>query len=288
MIWYTNYNNHRKVMVPDMDNMTFLNKYLSAVKLELKDGCLASCRSAWRIEDHIWDYSKFYFVIKGSGHITIDGIEYILSPGDLVLIPSGKPSSCHLTEEKYLLKYWCDFKATVGNISVFDWIKTSYRIKIEDIEEMQNNFHDMLYNKYGNTPTGIVRKNSLMSSIFYTYMEKAMIYDSSMTNEIDFIDVIKYMEENIKEKLTVNELAAVAFMHPKSFVRAFNKAMGKAPITFLNELRIENSKRSLVETEKNISEIASEVGINDEFYFSRFFASHTGVTPLEYRNKFRT
>lgn len=265
-----------------------LSKYLSAVRFELICGYLASCRFSWGIKDDISKYSKFYFVVEGGCIITIEGREYILKPGDFALIPSGKIYSCKLTREKYLLKYWCDFNATVGNISIFDFIPTNYVIKIDDTEKLQEMFHGIFYNKNYYTLAEETRKNSLLSSILYEYMEKGVEHGTEVTNKIDFISVIKYMEENIKEKITINDLASVAYMHPTSFARAFNKAIGKPPIAFLNELRVETAKKSLAETDKHISDIALEVGIDDEFYFSRFFATHTGVSPAEYRNSLRT
>ena len=60
------------------------------------------------------------------------------------------------------------------------------------------------------------------------------------------------------------------------------------PFVILAGLRICIAKRLLVQTERNVNEIAVDVGKENADYFSIFFKNHTGMTPMEYRRKWRS
>jgi AraC-like DNA-binding protein/mannose-6-phosphate isomerase-like protein (cupin superfamily) len=85
--------------------------------------------------------------------------------------------------------------------------------------------------------------------------------------------------------LRLAELSELAGLSPSHFVRAFRAALGTSPIDWLRGARIEQAKRRLRESGDTLKEIASQVGYNDQFYFSRDFKRMTGHSPSEFRGK---
>ena len=69
----------------------------------------------------------------------------------------------------------------------------------------------------------------------------------------------------------------------------FKVLTGRSPSKYLNDLRIRQSQSLLIKTDMSVAEIAMNVGIPDQFYFSRLFRSVTGTSASEYRklNKIR-
>lgn len=97
----------------------------------------------------------------------------------------------------------------------------------------------------------------------------------------------EYIEQNYQEKLTVDELADRVAVSRRSFERRFKQATDNTVIEYLQRVKIEAAKRSFESTRKNISEVMFDVGYSDTKAFRNVFKKITGLTPVEYRNKYR-
>ncbi len=96
---------------------------------------------------------------------------------------------------------------------------------------------------------------------------------------------IQYMQENYTESITVKQLAELAGVTLWQYTPIFQKLTGQRPLDYLTELRINHSKRFLLESTKPLREIARLVGFSDEYYFSRRFRQKTGITPGQYAHQ---
>lgn len=81
----------------------------------------------------------------------------------------------------------------------------------------------------------------------------------------------------------VEDLAKAAGMSVPNFFRCFRRVTGSTPIGFLRRVRINQAKRRLIESRDSIKEVAEQVGYSDQFYFSRDFKHHTGMSPSDFR-----
>lgn len=84
---------------------------------------------------------------------------------------------------------------------------------------------------------------------------------------------------------SVAQLAALANMSEPSFRTAFARATGTSPRRYLEESRMEQAARALVETDRTVTEIAHAVGYDDPYHFSRVFRRVNGVSPRGYRHR---
>ena len=96
--------------------------------------------------------------------------------------------------------------------------------------------------------------------------------------------VIAYIQKNYAQSISLQSLSDICFMSPNYFCRYFKQEIGKTPISFLNEYRIEKACEMLSETEQHISDIALSVGFDNFSYFVRKFREYKGVTPKKYRS----
>jgi AraC-like DNA-binding protein len=81
----------------------------------------------------------------------------------------------------------------------------------------------------------------------------------------------------------VAELAALAHMSEASFRAAFARATGSSPRRYLEERRMAQAARALVETDRTVAEVAQAVGYDDPYHFSRVFRRVHGVSPRGFR-----
>lgn len=96
-------------------------------------------------------------------------------------------------------------------------------------------------------------------------------------------EALSHLERNISNDVNLEELASIAHMSRRSFLRVFQSATGTSPLAWLTGRRINHACSLLRHTDKQITEIAFEVGFNDSNYFTRQFRKTTGLSPRDYR-----
>lgn len=95
-----------------------------------------------------------------------------------------------------------------------------------------------------------------------------------------------FIEKNITEKISVEELAMKVAIGTRHFERRFKKATNNTPIEYIQRVRIEAAKKQLENSSKNVSEVMWEVGYADPKAFRVVFKKITGMSPVEYRGKY--
>lgn len=103
------------------------------------------------------------------------------------------------------------------------------------------------------------------------------------TNEKIAGAVIEYMKENIRKKITVDELCSSLHYNRSYTFREFKRATGKTVMSYFLILKVDKAKKILCETSLPISKIADELGFENPGYFSKTFKKATGYTPSKYR-----
>ena len=97
--------------------------------------------------------------------------------------------------------------------------------------------------------------------------------------------VISYIRENYQHSLTLGELAALAGMNEQYFCRFFKKALGKTPVSYINDFRIRHAATLLRTTELPVTEVCLESGFNNLGHFMKEFKKTTQLTPLQFRKQ---
>ncbi|MBR4462002.1 MAG: helix-turn-helix domain-containing protein [Erysipelotrichaceae bacterium] len=120
-------------------------------------------------------------------------------------------------------------------------------------------------------------------------MELFRIQQDKLRESVDSEDIIvrakKYIDENYRENIDRNDVAAVTFVTPNYLSKLFKNNMNMNLREYINQLRIEEAKRLLLSTSMSVSEIASNVGYYNISYFSTVFHKLVGVSPFDWRNQ---
>lgn len=96
----------------------------------------------------------------------------------------------------------------------------------------------------------------------------------------------EFIETNFRDKITVEELASMFALSKRNLERMFKKATSNTVAEYIQRVKVEAAKMNLEFTRKNINEIMYEVGYLDSKAFRNLFKKITGITPIEYRNKY--
>jgi AraC-like DNA-binding protein len=92
-----------------------------------------------------------------------------------------------------------------------------------------------------------------------------------------------YIHEHYAEPISRTDLARHVAFSDDYLTSCFRRELGLTPIAYLTRYRVSQAKQLLRETDKNVTEIALEVGFSDSSYFSRVFRREVGVSPQAYR-----
>lgn len=95
-----------------------------------------------------------------------------------------------------------------------------------------------------------------------------------------------YIENNLAEKISVEDLSSKFSVGRRNFDRRFVKATGNTPVEYTQRVKIEWAKKAFENTRKTINEVMYEVGYSDVKAFREVFRKITDMSPLEYRNKY--
>jgi transcriptional regulator GlxA family with amidase domain len=96
----------------------------------------------------------------------------------------------------------------------------------------------------------------------------------------------EFIESNYTERTTVEQLAGMLAVGRRSFERRFKKATSNTVNEYIQRVKIEAAKKELESSRKSVYEVMYEVGYNDNKAFRSTFKKITGLSPLEYRNKY--
>lgn len=121
----------------------------------------------------------------------------------------------------------------------------------------------------------------LIFEIFQSIKKQNQNYSISLKIE----KIIKYMHENINNRLTLTELSEMVQLSPTYLSRTFKATTGYSVIGFFNKMKIDKAKELIIEGDKKIKEVAQELRFTDEFYFSRIFKRIEGISPSEFYSK---
>ena len=95
-----------------------------------------------------------------------------------------------------------------------------------------------------------------------------------------------YIESRLHEKLSVEDLSAKFAIGRRNFDRRFIKATGNTPVEYATRVKVESAKKAFESSRKTINEVMYEVGYLDVKAFREVFRKLTGLSPLDYRNKY--
>jgi transcriptional regulator GlxA family with amidase domain len=96
----------------------------------------------------------------------------------------------------------------------------------------------------------------------------------------------EFIENNLAEKMTIDELAEKFAIGKRHFERRFKQATTNTPQEYIQRVRVEAAKKHLEISHKNVNEVMYDVGYADIKAFRSVFKKITGLSPMDYRSKY--
>jgi len=146
----------------------------------------------------------------------------------------------------------------------------------------------LLKETLGGSPTGSMYAQSLATSLAvhlasqYGGAEVCSQQTNGGLSASQLKRSIEFVHLNLGEDVSLKKMAGAAGLSPFHFARQFKKSMGFSPYQFVLKQRVNKAKQLLLKGEKNLAEIAVDVGFYDQSHFAQQFRRHCGITPKKY------
>jgi AraC-like DNA-binding protein len=94
---------------------------------------------------------------------------------------------------------------------------------------------------------------------------------------------MRFISENYTDRLTIKDICDAVGYSKSTVLSSFKKEFSTTVNAYLNNMRLERSKKMLEDDSATINEIALKCGFSDQSYFSKVFSTKYGITPTDYR-----
>ena len=230
------------------------------------------------------------YCVEGNGLLFFRGNKYEFIPHSFAVIPPNEPHHYRSSQTNPWSIYWVHF---LGENA--DELYTRYeennkrqvRSIAYDAERLGlfNKILDLLENN-------VTAKELEMISVSLLYFLSSLVYNFetvTASKNLDTIDKsIEFMKENIRSTLTLEQLAANQNLSVSRYSELFKQKTGNSAIRYFIRMKIQKSCQLLYFSDMNLKQICTEVGFQDQFYFSRTFKKIMGISPSKYKQTYKS
>lgn len=240
---------------------------------------------------HYHDCHQILFVKKGKIEITVNDKKETASSGDLVIMSRLENHAVTVLSESYE-RYVLRFFPTLTQNKEFFFL-TLRPNEFKNVVSVKNEFDkvcfifkELLEEREKNDRFSLQMQELLVSQLLtYIYRLEPIETENKHLNLV--LNVKNELENNVGEKHTLKTLSEKFFVSPSTLSHEFKKIMGVSVLEYLVSCRLATAKKYLAKTDKSISEISILCGFYDFANFSRSFKLRFGLTPSEFREKYK-
>ena len=237
------------------------------------------------------DQHILIYCVEGKGEAQVNDTNYQVKAGDFILIPANTPHFYAASNEAAWTIYWLHFKGRASDAMVQSIIQKflGYKGFVAYNAKRDTLFEEL----YINLERGYSNENILYVNMCLWHFIASFHFDNKYENinpksNSDTVSkAINYMQTKIGTTVTLRSIAAHVNLSHSHFLAVFHKKTGFAPIEYFNHLKIQKACQYLQFTGDGLKAIAGYLGIEDCYYFSRLFKKLMGISPNEYRKRFK-
>ena len=235
----------------------------------------------WHGERVNENFSRLYYIKKGSGFIESSGRRLQLKEGNLYVIPpkGNFTYGCNGSLEIW----WVHFTATLlAGISIFDYLSHEVEVEPEDREAVETKISRLIDCCGQESICGTVQCNGILLDLISAFLHpESCSLKSEYHRKIErFLPVLEYINGNLANKITIDDLAGIAHYERSHFAMAFKTLFGIPPLHYINRQRVEAVILSLhTGKREKLEALAERYGFCDAYHLSKMVKRHTGMSP---------
>jgi len=225
-------------------------------------------------------------VVKGSGEITIGGETLLVRENQGILLFPDVPHEYHAIDFPWIVNWF-----TFNGFHIEDFLKQIHIESTNVYSVVQSEIFTGKIRKALNllrstNPMKGLEASALVYDFLISFLKYAHLSDGdSVSNLYSRLNpVLEYINENYASPLTIEELADLLGITPQYLCILFKKIIKQRPISYLNNVRINKSKETLLKNSlMKIEEVSILSGFESSSYFCSIFRRIEGLSPGKFR-----
>ncbi len=243
---------------------------------------------------HEHTFCELFFITNGTGKMFVSGEEIPIAEGDVLVINASLP---HIEVGESQLSYYClgvtslhfpttasDCKICLGKHGdeILGWLDKMYAALSTDCE-----FSNEIVASYLQLIIVFLCSSNLWRDGLVAFSSNKVQLEPVSKTKTSPVEIARaYIDANVREDITLEQLSGIAFVSKQHLMRQFKKYMGYSPIQYQKRKRITLSFYNLMHRQDSITKIANFVGFKSAYSYIKFFKDVTGNTPQEFRKKY--
>lgn len=229
----------------------------------------------------------FLFVIRGAARISVNGTVYELQSGSVLHAAPGMQMESQVAGQSELEYYSIFYRLDkIGEDNSDHECKAHFKLEPGANPRVIELL--MMLHQHAHTLGGIGKLH--VKELFLSILHQVLVghrhrVSSGAPSQRVIEEAIEYMKRHYMNPLTLEEMAELHGMTPKSFSYFFHKYTGFRPIDYLINYRMERASELLKAGNFPIRDIAVSVGYANPLYFSRAFKKKFGMSPSAYADQ---
>lgn len=231
------------------------------------------------------------YCFEGEGWVEIKGNRIVIKKNQIFVIKPKTVCSYGSSNNKPWTNYWIHY--TGSNAAIYS-PPLNQLIEIPPSEDSRIDERLLLFEEmFQNLENYFIQEQVVYANIclkqFLSSIKYLAIYRSvKKVNESDNLNkAISFMKNNLQNTIRVSELAESCNCSESNLYKLFKQNIGSSPQDFFIHLKMERARKYLLQTNLKVKEIGTKLGYNDQYYFSRIFTKHVGLSPANYRKEER-
>lgn len=265
------------------------------LKLTLIDAVPAYHEAGWVSAGHRHPWFEFNYVSRGVFFTSLEKAEFSTGEGQFFLIPPGcfhsHRSLTEATDDGFCLRFTLESAGSFDRELLINGMPCHMIESLSTVRchAFRNDLVTHLINQLnaGGEIRFMLALFALLFDLCRLWQTESVAAPLGRSNEAILADqVILYLNEYYKNRIHMSELSDSLNVSYRHLARIFKQATGVTIVEKLNDIRINQAKKLLMETNKTLHEIAEAAGFENEYYFSKIFNKLTFSTPSAFRGKF--
>ena len=223
-------------------------------------------------------YHRLYFLTEGSATLRLYDRDLLLLPGKVYFIPAFSIKESYI--EGKMNKCYIHFQSDSAFFSLYRYLSDKY--SVDASPETEYLFRTVVESYKDSSVSARFKVQGAMNLILSDFVSDVT---ASVPDLVKFNEVLKYIDENYKKKITLDELSSIMNISTMYFSNYFKRIFHISPKQYVLNKRLTESQRLLLEGRMSVKEIAYEVGFENENYFSEFFSQKIGISALKFRKR---
>lgn len=220
----------------------------------------------------------FVYCLEGKGWYKVGKKKVIAESGHYFVLPANEPHSYGSSKDNPWSILWFHFEGTSAAYYVQKASELQSAIEAKSFLRFFKEIYSAISHSYA------LDSLSYASSLLHHLFGQICFKAASTSNDNSIETVIHYLQDNLDQVVTLNELASHTGYSPCYLSTLFKQKTGHAPLVYFNILKIQKACQLIDTTDMQINQVSHMVGIQDPYYFSRLFTKIVGVSPINYRN----